>query len=305
MRANLNITITIDNESEGELRESIERIMQEKKYESVKEENRIYYYACIEQTDPQYNELLRIIEEITRREKSGEKTGITFLYEEFETQYEEDELKRAVGYEIKWGGGDYWMQAACMEEKYGWCDSCHEELETEDIILKKTRIWSRNRMKKCLAMDYDDSYFYVTVPLYEYLLEHGISSDNFAPVYFGSKKRMLAGYKLKAANTLPQGAYVAESIPKQVCRECGKIRVRLRITKYFVGQYLDMQKVEKVEDVNETYEYFQGKSRQIIISTRLKDLLAEADSELKVEPVFPLSMKAELETLPEEEINCW
>ena len=64
---------------------------------------------------------------------------------------------------------------------------------------------------------------FVTIPMYEYLIEKGLSQKNFIPAYYSGVLKKVAGYQLKAENVLRKGAFQCESYrATEACSHCKK-----------------------------------------------------------------------------------
>ena len=165
----------------------------------------------------------------------------------------------------------------------------------EYTFKKKKQLEDLNRRKAVFTRPGQLDMF-VTIPMYEYLIEKGLSQKNFIPAYYSGVLKKVAGYQLKAENVLGKGAFQCESYrATEVCSHCKKVRVQKEPDAGFHNIYLDTEKLGKWEHVNATYEYTYGHARRILIySPEMKEWLTKADEKLIMYPVFPLEMKGKI-----------
>ena len=67
------------------------------------------------------------------------------------------------------------------------------------------------------------------------------------------------------------------------------------IPKYYEGAYIDMDKIDFIDDINASKEYYEA-FKMTIVSPRVYELLRKADPNTVGTPLFPLTMKEEMES---------
>lgn len=214
------------------------------------------------------------------------------LFEE-EVEYTEEELEHAVAYVFPMFGVE--RKDMCdtndMVENKEWCTSCQEYgRQISPYILKRQKKLERwANIKKVFYLPRLETIF-VTVPMYEYLLENGVSSEYFIPAYGGVRKRTLLGYQIVSSHQLPQGAYIEPLWEySETCSFCGRHRIKCVIkgteAYYFHNIFLDESKITEWKEINASYESY-SENPVLIVSRRVKELLEKADPNLKMLPVF-------------------
>lgn len=314
VKAGFHIDFDTSVKSESEIRRRLKQILKERNVASKKLFSPFIRYELeLYQDDPLYLEMRDIeekldaewdvdwdetmddyeaLEELCNTEDPGESVNMFG----FAPEYSEDELKKAVGY---MGG----KQTICdladdnceSSDWFQWCKTCRQQAEQIHPYIFKRTSKLKKLMTRRKVFGPDGYSVFVTVPMYDYLMEHGISADNFTPAYMGKRNPELAGYQITGANVLPPGAFQCEDfVPRARCRECGRIRLDTRESRYYNGEYIDQKKAGRLAPANAIYEYI-GNTRWVIFSPEMYRLLAEADPDFVAWPVFPLSMKEELE----------
>lgn len=237
--------------------------------------------------------------ELKEKWDNAPENGVGHVLDLFEesVEYTSEELEHAVGYVFPYFGVP--RKDMCdtndMVENCEWCDECEEYgRQISPYILKKEKKLERwNQMKK-VFYHYSVETIFVSIPMYHYLIEHEVSPDYFIPAYCGIRKKTLAGYQLISKNQFPKGVYIDPMYEySETCQHCGRHRVKTvmkgRESYYFHNLYLDMEKITRWEDMNETYESYYEKP-VLIVNKRMKELLEEADPSLKMMPLFPKEM---------------
>lgn len=213
---------------------------------------------------------------------------------DYAVEYTKEELEKAVGYVF--GNEALAQDDVCSTsddvENKEWCEECGQYgKQLSPYVLKRSKKLSGwNERRKVFYTD-DMETVLVSVPMYEYLLENGISEDYFIPAYNGVRKKTLAGYQVVSPNQLPCGAYIAPSIKyTETCPVCGRNRSKIVIegkeAEYFHNQYLDTSMVPELQDISASFESH-GENPALIVNKRTHDLLVEADPTLKMIPIFP------------------
>lgn len=130
-------------------------------------------------------------------------------------------------------------------------------------------------------------YIFVSIPMYEYLLKNDISPEYFLPVE-SDKGTGIIAYLLKKINVLNQGIYEDPEYDSViVCSKCGANVMQWDLAnEYYKNKYLHVDKLEKLEDVNTTYEYYLGGIRATIISKRLYELIKVVEPKENFYPIF-------------------
>lgn len=79
-------------------------------------------------------------------------------------------------------------------------------------------------------------------------------------------------------------------------KNAGESRLKYVDNPYYMGLYLDNNKISKLRDVNAAYEY-SGSIRKLIFGKKISELFRKADPEIRMIPVFPLSIREEMESM--------
>lgn len=196
-----------------------------------------------------------------------------------------EELGKAVGYlpRIK----KYILQGD-SKEPYQYCDECRKIIrQTGDFILPESQKIKRwNMEKRIFYLDTMMDVVFVSIPMYQYLIENNIPEECFRPVKTSRKKKLIA-YQIAANNILPEGAYIDGAyIDYGLCPLCGKHKMFMDFDKYYYQEKkLDMDKITEWKDVNGTHDsYFTVP--HLIFSKRLYELIIAVDPKEVFFPVY-------------------
>lgn len=209
-------------------------------------------------------------------------------------KYTQEEEKNAIGYYIDLAGYEFEENEKKVYESL--CPECETFFQNKEYTFKKKKQLEDLNRRKAVFTRPGQLDMFVTIPMYEYLIEKGLSQKNFIPAYYSGVLKKVAGYQLKAENVLGKGAFQCESYREtEACNHCKKVRVQKEADAGFHNIYLDTEKLGKWEHVNATYEYTYGHARKILIySPEMKEWLTKADEKLIMYPVFPLEMKGKI-----------
>ena len=209
-------------------------------------------------------------------------------------KYTQEEEKNAIGYYIDLAGYEFEENEKKVYESL--CPECETFFQNKEYTFKKKKQLEDLNRRKAVFTRPGQLDMFVTIPMYEYLIEKGLSQKNFIPAYYSGVLKKVAGYQLKAENVLGKGAFQCESYrATEACSHCKKVRVQKEPDAGFHNIYLDTEKLGKWEHVNATYEYTYGHARRILIySPEMKEWLTKADEKLIMYPVFPLEMKGKI-----------
>lgn len=294
MRVIVDMLIIVTDKCDEKRKEKLMQIMQkagiegECKKDGKREE--IYYKFQRDQKDP----MVKIYFEL--RKKSYK--GISCYYGSYTPKYTQEEKERILGYRLDLGRICH-VSDSYEEDCREWCDACGDYAgQKAPIIVKRSKSLLLGKSEKRIYQQYSftGGEFFVSEAMYSYLLENGVSEENFIRAYFGKRKKELACYQVKPVHILPQGSIRfkdCEEIP--ACSKCGSARWELRgESEYYEGIYIDMDKTDYIDNVNASWEYFQS-YKMIIVSPRVYELLKKEDPNTVGTPLFPLTMKEEME----------
>ena len=298
MRALIYIVIDIDCEIQSKVRQKTEYILKVHGIEGYKLFGPyIRYEIPIYQDDPFYMNLLRL-EKMIRKYNEVEESGVEWMCFGVSAEYTEKEKEKVIGYCLETVGGNICKSIDCKNEYFVWCEVCgYYSKQLAPYVFQKSQQRKKWFSEKTLfAADVGNEVF-VTESMYKYCVENGISKDCFQPAYFGKKRIELAGYQIKAEQILLPGAFVSEQFQiQEPCEKCGESRMKYVDNPYYMGLYLDNNKVSKLRDVNAVYEYC-GSSRKLIFGKKISELFMKTDSKIRMVPVFPLSVILEMESM--------
>lgn len=255
-----------------------------------------------------YTDLLPYWEEMEeiRQQKKGKfyllheaMSGCTIHIVEFFPEYTEDEEKEIAGYLIS---GTFRCPEIEKKERFlKQCDKCERYVEqTGPCILKKSK--TLKKWSKVKRVFESEGGIFITLPMYDYLVENGVAAEHFYPAYMGVKEKELVGYQIIAKNILPAGSYTdGVRNGKKVCSVCGKqIKEWLpensnkNYFEHFHNRYINFDKIVKWEDINLARGEFDLNYHELVFSTKMCKLLKEADPKIIIYPVFPLAFKEHL-----------
>lgn len=229
-------------------------------------------------------------------------SGCDIQIVEYRPEYTEEELGYAIGYIFD---GNIVCEVSDGEDEFlEWCPECKEiSKQIGPYVLKSNRKIRQAAQEKKVFISDDGLAVFVTVPMYEYLLNNEIAPKYFRPAYFDHKKKKLAGYQFIGSNHLPVGSFIDSSVENgEKCTRCGKIQQRHLDedpndikNQYYHNIYIDCDRVEKWEDINVARHEQAFWNQRLIFSSKLLDLLKQADNHITWIPVFPLSIKEMLE----------
>lgn len=217
------------------------------------------------------------------------------IYHEFlsileeEVIFDKTELKNIVGYIMHPKRMTYvqYMDASIPSLPYKVCRECFNLVEQECCYMIPPSSTLRRWNKTKCVFGYDDMYEtpFVSLPMYEYLLEHRVQKDCFNKVV--SKKGKILAYQLVGNTKLEQGVYESELYRNfGKCPVCGHPIIEKNIEEYrYCKKYIDMEKVNAWSDVNYTAENYPF-MHTVIISPRIHDLIKDVDCKIDFEPVF-------------------
>lgn len=208
-----------------------------------------------------------------------------FLYIlEEEVIFDEDELENIVGYIIHPKRMTYvqYMDASIPSLPYKVCPECITLLEQECcyMIPPSSTLRKWNKQKCVFGYDDMDETPFVSLPMYEYLLEHNVSKNCFNEVT--SKAGKILAYQLVGNNKLKQGVYESEAYQNLgVCPVCGQEIIDKNVYGYYYyKKYVNMTDIDTWADINYV------SMPVVIISPRIYNLIKKVDSKIDFEPVF-------------------
>lgn len=273
------------NRLKAKRKENVDALVEEMNMYKIKEEvfyDTYEYYYKMNTKNPLYQKLVKNVMEAPSR--------LDVFPMDIELSYTEEEMHNIVAYTPKRG---YLENVEIREDSFYHpfeeCEKCWSiGNPIKSWITPRTRgIKKLNKVPRMYELQWDlDILEFVSLPMYDYLRENGISDSNFLPVFTKNNDDALA-YQLYWNDVLPKGAYQDDMWEqKQVCEECGMIKMvhKTRIYEY-QNKFLDMNRVSQIHDVNRVCENYGGMPN-IVISKRLHDLILKADPKASFWPVF-------------------
>lgn len=285
------VTDKCDEKRKAKLMQIMQRAGIEGECKKDGKEEKIYYRFCRDQKDP----MVQIYFELDRRKYKGIGCwGVSYT-----AQYTQEEKQKIVGYRLN-NGRICHVNDSYEEDCREWCDACGDyAAQKAPIVVKRSKSLLLGKSEKRIYLsDYfmANGEFFVSEAMYSYLLENGVSEENFIPAYFGKRKKELACYQIKPVHILPPRSIQYENCEvTSVCPECGNTRLEKKgIRKYYEGAYIDMDKIDFIDDINASKEYYEA-VKMTIVSPRVYELLKKEDPNTVGTPLFPLTMKEEME----------
>lgn len=304
MKVKAVFSVTIETDDENIYTKKANALMKEIgcKAERVDDFSERYEFT-VDKEDLVYEKVIKLQDEISRVFNYDEVDDLDDeIYEIIEPdiqcsyipEYTPEEEKEAVGYMIKNVGYEFEEKENAEYERQ--CPKCKMVFQDGAYTFKKKdRLQKLNRRKAIFTCSTGRANMFATLPMYEYLLQNGISKANFMPAYFGKIRKQIAGYQFWAENILDQGIFQrGDCDVTEACSQCGKSEMIYVSGRGFQNTYLDWEKVKSWGNVNAAYEYRRG-TRPLVYSVKMKELLMNADEKLVMYPVFPLWMKERLD----------
>ena len=140
-------------------------------------------------------------------------------------KYTQEEEKNAIGYYIDLAGYEFEENEKKVYESL--CPECETFFQNKEYTFKKKKQLEDLNRRKAVFTRPGQLDMFVTIPMYEYLIEKGLSQKNFIPAYYSGVLKKVAGYQLKAENVLGKGVFQCESYrATEACSHCKKVRVQ-------------------------------------------------------------------------------
>ena len=115
-------------------------------------------------------------------------------------KYTQEEEKNAIGYYIDLAGYEFEENEKKVYESL--CPECETFFQNKEYTFKKKKQLEDLNRRKAVFTRPGQLDMFVTIPMYEYLIEKGLSQKNFIPAYYSGVLKKVAGYQLKAENVL-------------------------------------------------------------------------------------------------------
>ncbi len=113
-------------------------------------------------------------------------------------KYTQEEEKNAIGYYIDLAGYEFEENEKKVYESL--CPECETFFQNKEYTFKKKKQLEDLNRRKAVFTRPGQLDMFATIPMYEYLVEKGISEKNFIPAYYSGVLKKVAGYQLKAEN---------------------------------------------------------------------------------------------------------
>ena len=220
MKVYAKFRIDIDKEDESIYTQKVIDLMQklgckaEKLYSSMER-----YAFTVDIEEAIYRELVELqkeIDQVFQYDEDSEEDDDELLdiiepdiWCSYMPEYTPEEEKNAIGYYIDLAG--YEFEENEKKEYESLCPECETFFQTREYIFKKKKQLEDLNRRKAVFTRPGQLDMFATIPMYEYLVEKGISEKNFIPAYYSGILKKVAGYQLRAENVLEKGAFQCES----------------------------------------------------------------------------------------------
>ena len=247
-----------------------------KKYDTgeVLVANRIY---AIDQEDDIYKQVCLICQ------KHNEDIEFKILrYDVFLTGEEE---RQALAFVLNLP--DYYCEEyEDIDYEYIRCKQCEaEDRSPMDIYIQPTRYVKKMQSNAGMATVEGLQEILLSSELVNVLKNEGVGNEFFQPVF--TKRKRIVGYVFATSNIMPKGSYIDENYEyEKTCELCGKISLKTNRQKFVVEpKYLKEDAISKMEHVNYSFEYYDGR-REIIISPKVQSVIKKYVKEATFIPIF-------------------
>ena len=296
MRVKVEKQIDVNTKIQSSIREKTEAVMWEKGWKARPTFGPFVQYVCVVyEEDPYYQKIEELEKENREIERRNEETGINIWTVRSYPEYTKEEKREAIGYTIC-DVGNARCEVTVWDEYYlSLCDNCKQFFQKAPYIFVRSKKLKRLSEEKRVFADESFLSMFVTIPMWEYLLENGISGKGFLPAYYGKRNKELAGYQMIGSNLLERGSCRCMFFGDvRKCEVCGRTSAYYSGRSVFQNTYIDSEKVRRWDDINAVYEYCGGR-RMVVLSLKMHKLLTDADPKVRMIPVFPKEMKERLD----------
>ena len=234
------------------------------------------------QDDELYQKVVNYVE--TNLEDDPER-GIQFDNLCYVSEITEEEYDNAAAFIVDWP--DYYCEEyEEIENAYEECETCYSKIKKSNLFYVQPKGYIKKHHEDFGMAGFDGTGELLLLPkLVEALIKGGVDKKYFQPVL--TKRRRVMGYIFVTENILPKGSYqdLTYNIKKK-CNSCGHINMEIQQPEFwFQKKTISKEGVEKLEDVNVTYEFF-DEYREIIVSRKVADIIKKHVKYAEFIPVF-------------------
>lgn len=214
-----------------------------------------------------------------------EKKEIEFIRLSHTIKIDEEERDKAVAY-IPWFPDYYCEEYEDISNEYKECSLCYAKEKEDNLFYVQPKGYIKKHKDDYGMAGFDGTGELLLLPkIVERLVEEGIDKKYFQPVL--SKRKVIMGYIYVTKNILPKDSLIDPNYKLAgECPKCGNISMKEDEEQYyFQEKKMKKEVVERLEDVNYTYEFY-DEYRETIVSKKVAGIIMKYVPYAEFIPVF-------------------